>query len=87
MSTQGLHVADLGSTNGTTVNGEKVSRYELQDGDVVAIGDTRITYVAGAEQLTQSSDIDSTDAFEICEPTPDPCINYLGRDVQLLQTS
>jgi type II secretory pathway predicted ATPase ExeA len=87
MSTNGLHVADLGSTNGTTVNGEKVNRYELQDGDVVAIGDTRITYVAGGEQLTRASDIDSTDEFEICEPAPDPCITYLGRDMRLLQTS
>jgi type II secretory pathway predicted ATPase ExeA len=87
MSTKGLHVADLGSTNGTTVNGEKVDRFELQDGDVVAIGDTRITYVAGAEQLTQASDIDSTDAFEVCEAAPDPCITYLGRDMRLIQTS
>ena len=87
MSTQGLHVADLGSTNGTTVNGQKVNRYELQDGDVVAIGDTRITYIAGAEQLTRVSEIDSTDAIEICEPAPDPCITYLGRDMRLLQTS
>lgn len=87
MSTQGLHVADLGSTNGTIVNGEKVNRYELQDGDVVAIGDTRITYVAGGEQLTRASDIDSADGIEICEPVPDPCITYLGRDMRLLQTS
>jgi len=89
MSTQGLHVADLGSTNGTTVNGEKIIRYDLVDGDVVAIGDTRITYVAGGEQLTLDSDIDSTDSFEICEPEPepDPCITYLGQDVRLMQTS
>lgn len=87
MSTQGLHIADLGSTNGTTVNGEKVSRYELQDGDVVTIGDTCITYVAGGEQLTREPDFDSTDAIEMCEPDPEPNITYLGQDLRLLRTS
>jgi pSer/pThr/pTyr-binding forkhead associated (FHA) protein len=87
MSTQGLNIADLGSTNGTSVNGEKVSRFELQDGDVVTIGDTRITYLAGGEQLTRESDNDSTDTFEICNQEPDPNITYLGQDVRLIQTS
>ena len=31
-------VADLGSTNGTLVNGEKASRADLEDGDEVQIG-------------------------------------------------
>jgi len=87
MSTQGLNIADLGSTNGTSVNGEKVSRFELQDGDVVTIGDTRITYLAGGEQLTRQSDSDSTDTFEICNPEPDPNITYLGQDMRLIRTS
>lgn len=31
-------VEDLGSSNGTLVNGRKVSKFELQDGDVITIG-------------------------------------------------
>lgn len=31
-------VEDLGSSNGTLVNGRKVSKFELQDGDVIAVG-------------------------------------------------
>jgi pSer/pThr/pTyr-binding forkhead associated (FHA) protein len=31
-------VEDLGSSNGTLVNGRKVSKFELQDGDVISIG-------------------------------------------------
>ena len=37
-----VDVADLGSTNGTFVNGEKISRARLQDGDEITLGGTRI---------------------------------------------
>ena len=36
----GFVIADLGSTNGTTVNGVAVSQRRLDDGDVVALGNT-----------------------------------------------
>jgi pSer/pThr/pTyr-binding forkhead associated (FHA) protein len=35
---------DLGSGNGTYVNGEQVQRVELQDGDVIKIGDSLILF-------------------------------------------
>lgn len=38
-----LTVEDLGSTNGTLVNGTKVSRSELKTGDVLTVG--RVTFV------------------------------------------
>jgi len=37
-------VTDLGSTNGTRVNGNEVRRARLHDGDVVEIGLTRLTF-------------------------------------------
>jgi hypothetical protein len=40
----GWAVADLGSTNGTLVNGQPVERTRLHDGDVIEIGLTRLTY-------------------------------------------
>ena len=36
----GFVIADLGSTNGTTVNGATVSARRLEDGDVVGLGAT-----------------------------------------------
>ena len=33
-----LHVKDLGSTNGTFVNGKRVTTAELRDGDTVSVG-------------------------------------------------
>lgn len=35
---------DLGSGNGTFVNGEQVQRVELQDGDVIKVGDSLILF-------------------------------------------
>jgi hypothetical protein len=37
-------IEDLDSTNGTTLNGEPVSRAELHEGDVIEIGVSRLTF-------------------------------------------
>ena len=42
-----LELEDLGSTNGTFVNGEKVTRATLSDGDTLTIG--RVQFVVNAE--------------------------------------
>jgi hypothetical protein len=42
----GYRIVDLGSTNGTLVNGARVHEHELVDGDVVTFGATGITFVA-----------------------------------------
>jgi hypothetical protein len=41
-------LADLGSTNGTTVNGNPVQTWQLVDGDVVRIGQSRLVFRTGA---------------------------------------
>jgi hypothetical protein len=38
------YVVDLGSTNGTSVNGQRIERVRLDDGDTIEIGATRLTY-------------------------------------------
>ncbi len=40
----GWAITDLGSTNGTRVNGEPVERVRLRDGDVIEIGLARLVY-------------------------------------------
>lgn len=42
----GYVLHDLGSTNGTEVNGVRITEHELVDGDVVVFGATRITFVS-----------------------------------------
>jgi pSer/pThr/pTyr-binding forkhead associated (FHA) protein len=48
-----IYLEDLGSTNGTTVNGQPVKKHLLQPGDTVEIGKYRLRYLtdgsAGAE--------------------------------------
>ncbi|MCU1426763.1 MAG: hypothetical protein JWL83_763 [Actinomycetia bacterium] len=43
-SHQGYEVVDLGSTNGTLVNGALIKERELHDGDVILVGATSIRY-------------------------------------------
>jgi pSer/pThr/pTyr-binding forkhead associated (FHA) protein len=42
----GFVVVDLESTNGTRVNGVRVTERELQDGDELAFGNTRMIFQA-----------------------------------------
>ncbi|MBK5224891.1 MAG: FHA domain-containing protein [Acidimicrobiia bacterium] len=42
----GYVVTDLGSTNGTRVNGVKITEHELHDGDEVVFGNTRMEFTA-----------------------------------------
>jgi diguanylate cyclase (GGDEF)-like protein len=43
----GYRLTDLGSTNGTYVNGMRVKEHMLRDGDRIQIGKTLIKYIAG----------------------------------------
>jgi len=40
----GWALRDLGSTNGTSVNGQKISRQRLREGDAIDIGVTELVY-------------------------------------------
>ena len=43
-----VFLEDLGSTNGTFVNNQKIKRQRLHDGDVIAIGHFRIQYLSAS---------------------------------------
>lgn len=49
----GFELADLGSTNGTKVNGQKVKRHKLKDGDEIAIGDTVLRWSDGSSAAAE----------------------------------
>lgn len=38
-------IEDLDSTNGTYINGEKINRHALQNGEIIAIGKHELTYI------------------------------------------
>src|SRR6185295_11659960 len=48
----GVSLIDLGSTRGTTVNGERITKTRLQSGDEVMFGDARVvvTFMAAAAE-------------------------------------
>jgi pSer/pThr/pTyr-binding forkhead associated (FHA) protein len=48
-----LELEDLGSTNGTFVNGQKVTKVKLNDGDMVTIG--RVQFVVSAGGVPDDS--------------------------------
>jgi hypothetical protein len=47
ITADGIEVADLGSTNGTYVNGVRITTMQLQDGDRVTIGGTELVLRTG----------------------------------------
>lgn len=53
---KGVLLRDLGSGNGTKVNGEKVNEKLLQDGDEVALGQTRFRFVDELEALRKKQE-------------------------------
>ena len=49
-----LYVQDLGSSNGTRVNGAEVEEAKLKDGDRIGFGDVQAVFYAGEEQRRQA---------------------------------
>lgn len=51
---------DLGSTNGTLVNGAPIKRHFLQNGDTIELGKYKLKYVNEAVQQTTPADFEKT---------------------------
>ena len=77
----GLHYLDLGSTNGSAVNGESTRQMMLENNDVVAVGDVRIIYSEKVASESADADLDATDTFKIPEQEEHSSINYVGKGV------
>lgn len=58
---------DLKSTNGTTINGQSITRHQLRDADVITIGQHRLVFqeqaTAGSVAPLPSTDLDRTIAL------------------------
>jgi type II secretory pathway predicted ATPase ExeA len=67
-SARGVKVVDLGSTNGTFINGRKFRQYALLDKDKLTVGASEILFVAGDEQRALTFDAERTDHFEAQDP-------------------
>src|ERR1700758_4931671 len=53
-------IEDLGSTNGTMVNGKPIKKHFLQNNDVVEIGKHRLKYFNDAPQAATAADFEKT---------------------------
>jgi EAL domain-containing protein (putative c-di-GMP-specific phosphodiesterase class I) len=66
-------IQDLGSTNGTFVNGQRVEKAKLEDGDVLLVADAEFTFFSGKPQgarvtVTEAMDFHGLDAGDECSP-------------------
>ena len=60
MSGADVYLEDLGSTNGTTVNGQPIKKHLLQHADMVEIGKYRIRFLLNGSTEGGSVDIDTS---------------------------
>jgi serine/threonine protein kinase len=70
---------DNGSSSGTLVAGEKVTRYELQPGDVFAVGDTQLRYQLDTHQ--ESNTVVGDQAFGRPQPAVVPLQQLVGKSL------
>ncbi len=75
---EAVYYLDLGSTNGSAVNGETAQRLALANNDVIAMGDVRIIYSLKGSQDAGDVDLDATDTFEVAKLEGQSPINYVG---------
>ena len=54
------YLEDLGSTNGTTVNGQPIKKHLLQDGDTLEVGKYRLRYLTDGSAADGEVDIDTS---------------------------
>jgi hypothetical protein len=59
-----MYIEDLGSTNGTTVNGQPVKKHLLLGGDLIEIGKYHLKYVAQGGEVPAGGEVD----FDTSQP-------------------
>jgi DNA-binding NtrC family response regulator len=79
----GWEIHDLGSKNGTLVNGERVNQASLTDGDVIEVGATLLVYREDASDMARDRDLanelDTHVAFRSVVPAVEHCAMDLAK--------
>jgi pSer/pThr/pTyr-binding forkhead associated (FHA) protein len=73
---------DLGSTNGTLVNGQMVKKHFLQNGDVIELGKHKLKYLNDTPSATTAEDFEKTMVMRRAPlaPTPAESESLVGGD-------
>lgn len=74
-----ISIIDLGSTKGTVVNGQKVNKAKLQDGDLIILGDIRIELAIGdasEDEVPTKVNIQAAPAATPPAPPPMPARSH-----------
>ena len=53
-----LEIIDMGSSSGTFVNGKKINKHDLHEGDEIVVGNTKIVLGLGTPQVETAPDAD-----------------------------
>ena len=76
---EGYLLRDLGSRNGTFVNGQRVQEYLLQDGDMVAFGDMQLNFQAPKRAETvEFEEPEHLSVSQLLSPEPLPLESDYG---------
>jgi hypothetical protein len=76
---EGYLFRDLGSKNGSFVNGQRVQEYLLQDGDVVAVGDVQLNFEAPRRpQVAELEDAEHLSVAQLLSPAALPLESEFG---------
>lgn len=76
---------DLGSTNGTLVNGQMVKKHFLQNGDVIELGKHKLKYLNDTPSATTAEDFEKTMVMRRPATAPAPTLgeSLIGSDTQV----
>jgi phosphoserine phosphatase RsbU/P len=89
----GFYIVDLESKNGTLLNDARIQRQRLMDGDVISIGDHRLTFVYDDFEADESPDavppgtrvFSARDLFDgVAEPSSEA--ERVGRETRIVNT-
>jgi pSer/pThr/pTyr-binding forkhead associated (FHA) protein len=75
-------IEDMGSTNGTMVNGKPIKKHFLQNNDVIEIGKHKLKYFNDAVTTTSPADFEKTMIIRSPAKAPPPPAERVATDTQ-----